>query len=110
MIDAERIHQTILLSGPSGIGKATLARRFASTLLGDAFHPAAPVIEQDDLASDANQAMIAEREKLPADKRADDPLVLASHPDFLTFRPTDPCGRSRSSRSACSASAPSFVL
>lgn len=90
MIDAERIHQTILLSGPAGIGKATLARRFGAALLGDVFHPAAPQIEQDDLASEANLALISEREKLPADKRADDPFMLASHPDFLTFPPDGP--------------------
>jgi DNA polymerase III subunit delta' len=90
MIDAERIHQTILLSGPAGIGKATLARRFGAALLGDAFHPAAPRIEQDDLASEANQSLIADREKLPADKRADDPFMLGSHPDFLTFPPDGP--------------------
>lgn len=90
MIEGERIHQTILLSGPSGIGKATLARRFGAALLSDPFHPAAPQIEQDDLSSEANQAMLAEREKLPADKRADDPLMLASHPDFLTFPPDGP--------------------
>ena len=90
MISGERIHQTILLSGPAGIGKATLARRFGGTLLGDAFHPAAPQIEQDDLSSEANQAMLAEREKLPSEKRADEPLMLASHPDFLTFPPEGP--------------------
>ena len=90
MIDAERIHQTILLSGPSGIGKATLARRFAAMLLSDAFHLAGPLIEADDLSSDTNQAMLAEREKLPADKRADDPLMLATHPDFLTVPPDGP--------------------
>lgn len=90
MIDAERIHQTILLSGPSGIGKATLARRFAATLLGDVFHPAGPQIEMDDLATEANQAMLAEREKLPAEKRAEDPLMLATHADFLTFPPDGP--------------------
>ncbi len=35
MIAGERIPQTILLSGPEGIGKATLARRFAAALLHD---------------------------------------------------------------------------
>ncbi len=90
MIETDRIHQTILLSGPAGIGKATLARRFGAALLGDAFHPAAPQIEQDDLGSEDNLALIAEREKLPADKRADEPFMLASHPDFLTFPPDGP--------------------
>jgi DNA polymerase-3 subunit delta' len=34
--------------------------------------------------------MIAEREKLPANKRADAPLIVAEHPDFLTFPPDGP--------------------
>ena len=33
MISGHRIPQTILLSGPEGVGKATLARRFAAALL-----------------------------------------------------------------------------
>ncbi len=33
MIDTGRIAQTILLAGPEGVGKATLARRFAARLL-----------------------------------------------------------------------------
>ena len=90
MIEAGRIHQTILLSGPSGVGKATLARRFGAAILGDMFHPAAPQIEKDDLGSEANVAMMEEREKLPAEKRADEPLMLASQPDFLTFPPDGP--------------------
>jgi len=35
-------------------------------------------------------SQIAMREKLPADKRNDDPLVFATHPDFLTFPPDGP--------------------
>jgi DNA polymerase-3 subunit delta' len=34
--------------------------------------------------------VIEQREKWPADKRAEDPLVFASHPDFLTFAPEGP--------------------
>ncbi len=83
MIRGERIHHTILFAGPSGVGKATLARRFAAELVGDARK-----IEKDDLSLPDNQAMLADREKLPSEKRADDPLMLVSHPDFLTF-PTD---------------------
>jgi len=85
MIERERIPQTILLDGPEGVGKATLARRFAARLLGGGRQ-----IEQDDLSLPENVNMLAEREKLPSEKRADDPLMLASHTDFLTFPPDGP--------------------
>lgn len=85
MIRSDRIPQTILLSGPEGIGKATLARRFATELLGDR-----EKIEKDDLSLPDNAALIAEREKLPADKRSEDPLLFASHMDFVTFPPDGP--------------------
>lgn len=84
-IAAERIPQTLLLAGPEGVGKATLARRVAARLLGD---PAR--IERDDLSLPANQTLVAEREKLPADKRSEDPLLFATHPDFVTFAPDGP--------------------
>ncbi len=85
MIRRDRIPQTILLSGPEGIGKATLVRRFAAELLGDR-----DKIEHDDLSLPENVATTAEREKLPADKRSDDPLSFASHLDFVTFPPDGP--------------------
>jgi len=85
MLEREKIPQTLLFAGLEGIGKATLARRFAARILGDAAR-----IEQDDLSLDANSSAIATREKLPADKRNDDPLVFSSHPDFLTFPPDGP--------------------
>jgi len=83
MIRGQRIPQTLLFSGPEGIGKATLARRVGATLLGDATHK----IEQDDLSLDANSSLITEREKWTADKRNEDPLLFSSHPDFVTFAP-----------------------
>jgi DNA polymerase-3 subunit delta' len=85
MIARERVPQTLLFAGLEGLGKATLARRFAARLLGSP-----EKIERDDLSLDANLSMIASREKLPADKRNDDPLVFAAHPDFLTFPPEGP--------------------
>jgi DNA polymerase-3 subunit delta' len=85
MLRRERIAQTLLFSGPEGVGKATLARRFAALLLGDAHK-----IEQDDLSLEANVSLIADREKWPAEKRNEDPLFFASHPDFLTFPPDGP--------------------
>jgi len=80
-----RIPQTILLHGAQGVGKATLARRFAADLLGDP-----EKIELDDLSREANREILAEREKLPAEKRNEDPLLFSSHPDFLTFPPDGP--------------------
>jgi len=85
MLDSKRMAQTILLSGPEGIGKATLARRFAAELVGDA-----EKIEQDDLGLARNLDIVEQREKWPADKRSDDPLLFSTHPDFVTFAPDGP--------------------
>lgn len=85
MIEQDRIAQTLLFAGPEGVGKATLARRFAAQLLGDAAK-----IEQDDLSLEHNLDIVAARERWPADKRNQDPLLFASHPDFVTFAPDGP--------------------
>jgi len=85
MIRGRRIPQTILLSGPEGVGKATLARRFAAALLGSAGK-----IEQDDLSLEHNRTIVAEREKWASEKRVEDPLLFSSHPDFITFPPDGP--------------------
>ena len=84
-IAQDRIPQTLLLYGLEGVGKATLARRFAAALVGNG-----DKIEQDDLSLPQNVEMLAEREKLASEDRAEDPLVLATHPDFLTFPPDGP--------------------
>src|SRR5947209_677656 len=81
----QRIPQTILLDGPDGIGKATLVRRFAAALLGGA-----EKIEQDDLSLPKNVEIVADREKWVAEKRNEDPLLFATHPDFVTFPPDGP--------------------
>jgi DNA polymerase-3 subunit delta' len=85
MIASSRIPQTILLAGPEGVGKATLARRFGARLLEHA-----ELIEKDDLSRPENVEVVAEREKWPADKRNDDPLLFASYADFVTFAPDGP--------------------
>jgi DNA polymerase-3 subunit delta' len=85
MIARDKVPQTLLFSGPEGTGKATLARRFAQTIL-----PHPEQIEQDDLSLPANQKIIADREKWPSEKRNEDPLLFASYPDFITFPPDGP--------------------
>jgi DNA polymerase-3 subunit delta' len=67
------------------VGKATLARRFAAALLDDNGK-----IEQDDLSLKHNADILAERDKWAADKRAEDPLLFSTHPDFITFSPDGP--------------------
>lgn len=89
MREAERIPQTILLAGPQGVGKATLVRRFAALALW-ANEAAITQMEQDDLSLPHNRELIAEREKLPSEKRAEDPFLLQSYPDFVTFAPEGP--------------------
>ncbi len=85
MLDQGRLAQTLLFSGPEGLGKATLARRLGARLLGRG-----ELIEQDDLSLPQNRETIAEREKWPAPKRNDAPLQFSTHPDFVTFAPDGP--------------------
>ena len=86
MIRGQRIPQTLLISGPEGIGKATLARRFAAMLL-NYDHTK---FDLDDLSLESNLEIIAGREKWTSEKRNEDPLFFNSHPDFLTFAPDGP--------------------
>ena len=85
MIAQDRLSQTLLFSGPEGVGKATLARRLGAHLLGNG-----EKIEHDDLSLANNIEIVADRERWPSDKRNDDPLLFSTHPDFVTFAPDGP--------------------
>jgi DNA polymerase-3 subunit delta' len=85
MLAQGRLAQTILFSGPEGVGKATLARRLGARLLGHG-----ELIDQDDLSLPHNLETVAGRERWTAEKRNEDPLLFATHPDFVTFAPDGP--------------------
>lgn len=97
MAAENRLPQTLLFAGPAGIGKATLARLLAAGINCDR-GPARPCGECSaclrilaaDLSRGEYRKQLEERAKLPASKRAESPLIVSTHPDFLIFPPDGP--------------------
>ena len=85
MAERGRIPQTILVSGPEGVGKATLARRFAASLLGHAAQ-----IETDDLSRPHNAELLAAR---PVDKLRTALRILRLAETYTPARLEAACGR-----------------
>src|ERR1700683_1283783 len=85
MVAHGRVAQTLLFSGPEGVGKATLARRLGALILGHG-----ELIEKDAPSLPANRETLADHERLSSEKRNEDPLMFSSHPDFVTFVPDGP--------------------
>src|SRR5438270_4599205 len=85
MLANNRLAQTLLFSGPEGVGKATLARRLGAHLLGRG-----DLIERDDLSLPDNMDITAGRERWSSEKRNEDALLFATHSDFVTFVPDGP--------------------
>ena len=84
------------------LGKATLARRFARTCFGHADGSRKTIS-----VSPKTQEVLEQRDKWTSDKRADDPLLYSSHPDFVTFAPDGPLRQITIQQMRCFANAPS---
>lgn len=97
MVREKRLPQTLLFAGPRGVGKATLARLLAAAMnckqgAGEACGVCSHCrrILSADLSLEEYQSLFAEREKLPSATRVETPLIVSTHPDFLTFPPDGP--------------------
>ena len=97
MVSEDRLPQSILLAGPEGVGKATLARHLAAGIncvngpgkpCGDC-SPCQNMLVAD-LSLKSFQKQLADRLELAPAKRAESPLVISTHPDFLVFPPDGP--------------------
>jgi DNA polymerase-3 subunit delta' len=97
MVLEGRLPQTLLFAGQRGIGKTTLARHLAAGI-NCASGPGRPCgscspcqrILAADLSKEEYRKVLADRRKLPAAKRSEYPLIVATHPDVLIFPPDGP--------------------
>ena len=98
MVARRRLPQTLLFSGPRGVGKATTARFLAAAANCDQGPTADPCgmcsncrrMMNSDLASEPMEQLFAERLKMLAAKRLENPLIVSTHPDLLIFPPDGP--------------------
>ena len=97
MVSEGRLPQTLLFAGQEGVGKATLARHVGAGIncltgpgkpCGDC-SPCQRILSTD-LSKAEFQKLLADRRNLPAAKRNENPLVVATHPDVLIFPPDGP--------------------
>ena len=97
MVKEDRLPQTLMFAGPEGVGKATLARHLAAGInceerrgppCGDC--SSCERILAVDLSRKVYRDLLLDRLKLRPAKRAESPLVVANHPDVLTFPPDGP--------------------
>ena len=97
MVASDRLPQTLLFAGQLGIGKSTTARHLAAGINCET-GPGRPCascgacerILSADPSRGSLRRLLADRRKLAASKRSESPLVIASHPDVLTFPPDGP--------------------
>lgn len=98
MLVEDRLPQTLMFTGPHGVGKATLASLLAAALnctgsaVGDACGECSNCrrILSADLSQESFQQLFEDRLKLSSAKRAENPLIISTHPDFLIFPPDGP--------------------
>lgn len=97
LVVEDTLPQTLLFSGPRGVGKATLARIVAAAINCDQGRgePCGACsnclrILRSDLSGDEFQTQFEARDKLTSAQRAENPLIVSTHPDFLIFPPDGP--------------------
>src|SRR5262249_55788702 len=85
MLAQDRLAQTLLFSGPEGVGKATLARRLGARLLGHG-----ELIERDAPPPPNTPKPAAPRKNPPAKKPNKAPPLFAPPPDSVPSAPDAP--------------------